>query len=299
MSTRFFTNAGSNTLLARLDRVLNHNPDIEWFDALVAEQPDTSRASLNAVRGFRSVEFYRDPADCARIATIYSGLAGLGQFLHYSKGDPKGNRWLEAEPLFIEWTRAALDVLQNSPDARWQGHGFFLKEGVSWSDTGNHVVLKARFMPVSINDVKSMRLTPLTPSVPASAFLAVLNSDVFSYCCKRFVNNTAMYQISDLRQMPFIIPTAAQAKRLCELAERAMEAKRCEFANQPPSQTLAAFCRAAKDALVAGAPAYLRPDAQEQLLATPTSCLAVIERTVNWEAEKLYDVEGLGPFDEF
>ncbi len=65
------------------------------------------------------------------------------------------------------------------------------------------------------------------------------------------------------------------------------------------AETLAAFCRTAKDTLVAGAPAYLRPDAQEQLLATPESCLAVIELTVNWEAEKLYGVEGLGPFDEF
>ena len=44
---------------------------------------------------------------------------------------------------------------------------------------------------------------------------------------------------------------------------------------------------------------YLKPDAQEQLLATPKACLAVIELAVNWEAEKLYAVEGLGPLDEF
>jgi superfamily II DNA or RNA helicase len=35
MSTRFFTNHGSNTLLAKLEGVFHHNPDIEWFDALV------------------------------------------------------------------------------------------------------------------------------------------------------------------------------------------------------------------------------------------------------------------------
>ena len=29
------------------------------------------------------------------------------------------------------------------------------------------------------------------------------------------------------------------------------------------------------------------------------SILAVIERTVNWEAERPYGVEGQGPFDEF
>jgi hypothetical protein len=28
-------------------------------------------------------------------------------------------------------------------------------------------------------------------------------------------------------------------------------------------------------------------------------CLAGLELAVNWEAEKLYGVEGLGPFDEF
>lgn len=35
MSTRFFTNAGSNTLFAKLEGVFSHNPDIQRFDALV------------------------------------------------------------------------------------------------------------------------------------------------------------------------------------------------------------------------------------------------------------------------
>lgn len=35
MSTRFFTNAGTNTLFAKLEGVFLHNPDIQRFDALV------------------------------------------------------------------------------------------------------------------------------------------------------------------------------------------------------------------------------------------------------------------------
>lgn len=35
MSTRFFTNAGTNTLFAKLEGVFRHNPDIHQFDALV------------------------------------------------------------------------------------------------------------------------------------------------------------------------------------------------------------------------------------------------------------------------
>ena len=49
----------------------------------------------------------------------------------------------------------------------------------------------------------------------------------------------------------------------------------------------------------ANAPAYLRPSAQLKLLHTAADCLAVLELAVNWEAEKLYGVEGLGPLDEF
>jgi hypothetical protein len=35
------------------------------------------------------------------------------------------------------------------------------------------------------------------------------------------------------------------------------------------------------------------------LLVTPLDCLQVLEKAVNWETEKLYGVEGQGPFDEF
>jgi hypothetical protein len=54
-----------------------------------------------------------------------------------------------------------------------------------------------------------------------------------------------------------------------------------------------------KNAVRTVAPAYLRPSAQGILLETPADCLEVIEKSVNWEAEKLYGVEGQGPFDEF
>ena len=47
------------------------------------------------------------------------------------------------------------------------------------------------------------------------------------------------------------------------------------------------------------AAAYLRPSAQGLRLESPADCLEVIEKATNWEAEKLYGVEGHGPFDKF
>jgi hypothetical protein len=78
-----------------------------------------------------------------------------------------------------------------------------------------------------------------------------------------------------------------------------MEAKRLTFAGATPPNELVASVRALSDELAAKAPAYLRPSAQLKILETATDCLAVIELAVNWEAEKLYGVEGMGPFDEF
>jgi hypothetical protein len=83
------------------------------------------------------------------------------------------------------------------------------------------------------------------------------------------------------------------------LAERAIEAKRLTFTCSAPANELVAFVRDLSSKLSADAPAYLRPSAQLKLLHTAMDCLAVLELAVNWEAEKLYGVEGLGPFDEF
>jgi len=251
------------------------------------------------VLGLRSGENYDDPKDAPRIATIYAGLRGRAQWVPYSKGDSDGNRWTSDQPLFIEWTHSAVSTLQTDARARWQNHHFFFLPGVSWSDTGNHVALKGRELPVSVNDVKSMRLTPIIPQLSASAFLALLNSDVVSFWEKKLVNNTCMYQVNDLRQIPLVIPTPAQAKRLERLAELAMQAKRHAFAAEPPSDPLVLECRRLAEALYASAPAYLRPPAQAVTFQKPDDCLAVIDRTVNWEAEKLYGVESLGPFDDF
>jgi hypothetical protein len=283
-------NAVDDTVFCRLCGDLH-----QWIAAGKAEH----RAARHHAVGLRSMEFYDDPDDAPRIATIYNGLDGRGIFIDFRKSDPEGNRWLDNEPLYIDWSRDSVDYLSSSDKPRWQGHGFFLTEGITWTRVANHVAVKARFQAPCIFEVDSVRLTPNKGVMDPFVFLALLNSDVVSFFKMRFLLHTAKWEIGSLRQLPLVIPTTAQAKRLRELAERAMEAKRCEFSNQPPSQALAAFCRTAKDGLVAGAPAYLRPDAQEQLLATPQSCLAVIEHTVNWEAEKLYGVEGEGPFDEF
>jgi len=249
--------------------------------------------------GLRSSEDYTDPADCPRIATIYNGLSGRGQFVAFRKGDPEGSRWVDNEPLYCEWTAAAVDWLSSSPLARWQGHKFFLTAGVTWTAVANHVAMKARYQEPCIFDADSMRLTPVPGTISAKVFLTLLNSDVLSFFKMRFIQHTQKWEIGNLRQLPIVMPTRSQHRRLEELADLCIEAKRVEFTNAAPSNELVARTRGIGEELRDNAPGYLHPGAQDFLLATPRHCLSVLGNAVNWEAEKLYGVEGLGPFDEF
>jgi len=171
--------------------------------------------------------------------------------------------------------------------------------GVTWTAGANHVAMKARYQEPCVFDADSMRLTPRASVIEPLAFLALLNSDLMSFIKMRFIKHTQKWEIGDLRQLPLVMPTRAQESRLKELAERAREAKRLTFARDSPANDLVALVRRLSEELTASAPAYLRPSAQLKLLLTPADCLAVLELAVNWEAEKLYGVEGLGPVDEF
>ena len=270
-----------------------------WIAAENERRRKTNKPTLpKDVLGLRSAESYRDPKDAPRIATIYSGLRGRAQWVSFRKGDPEGNRWVDNEPLFVQWSSACVDWLSTAAEARWQGHRYFFRPGLTYNIHARGVLLKSKLLEDCVFDASASMLMPCTEFVSPRYVLVVLNSHVVSFYIKKFCNNT-WHELSDLRQLPLVIPAPAQAKRLERLAELAMQAKRHAFAAEAPADPLVLECRRLADVLNASAPAYLRPPAQAVTFQKPDDCLAVIERTVNWEAEKLYGVEAQGPFDDF
>ncbi len=258
----------------------------------------STKGNPRTILGLRSSEEYTDPSDAPRIAAIYNGFSGRGTFAPFRKGDPEGNRWLDNEPLYIDWSADAVNELMNSSKARWQGHSFFFEEGIAFSRHGRAVALKFRLQPPCVFDAASPRLTSAFQKISTSVLLAILNSAISTFYIKKFLNNT-WYEMSDLRQMPLIVPTRQQESKLKALADLCLEAKRLALDAKPATQELAATARQWIGELRAAAPNYLQPPAQACTLQSPEDCLCVFELAVNWQAEKLYCVEGLGPFDEF
>ncbi|MBI3935296.1 MAG: hypothetical protein HY316_11460 [Acidobacteria bacterium] len=243
-------------------------------------------------------ETYANPDDAPRTATIFNGFPGKKVCVPVRKGDPEGHRWCSAEPLWINWDQASVCYLQNAPESRWQGYSFFFLPGVTWTLHANHVALKARVQPPCVFDASGSRLTPIGNLLTVNQFLALLSSDLFSYIVKKFVKNTQDYEVNDLRMAPIVVPSRSQAKELESLANCAIKAKELSLKNAEPAAELVTYCRNLVERQQT-APAYLQPRPQILLLHTSEDCLAIIELAVNWAVERLYGVEGLGPFHEF
>ena len=275
-----------------------------WFASENSARRGKSLIPRSAL-GLRSSENYDDPTDVNRVATIYGGLAGKAIFVPFRKGDPDGSRWLDNEPLFIQWTQDDVAFLfgnsgksaPNMPVMR-NAHLYFTA-GVTWTLHANHVPMKSRFQEACVFDASGPRLTPVLGIMKPEALMAIFNSDICSFVLKKFVKHNQDIEINDSRQIPIIIPTVAQESELAGLAQRCMALKRAMFGNESLSQEVVADVREWTKRLSLEAPQYLHPSAQLTFATDPKDCLTILERAVSWSAEKLYGVEGQGPFDEF
>jgi hypothetical protein len=271
----------------------------DFFRILEGLMDEAERKSFASAKlGLRSGEFYGNPSDAPRIASIHSGLVGTRTWVPFRKGDPEGHKWTSLGSLCINWDTENVRYLQTSAEARWQGYAFFFLPGVTWTLHANHVGLKARLQPVCVFDASGSRLTPMGYTFTANQFLAMLNADLFSFIIKKFIKNTQDYEVNDLRMAPIVVPNRSQGKELETLATWAIKAKELSLNGSEPSVELVAFSKKLAEGQIS-APRYLQPNPQLLLVHTADDCLAIIELAINWAVERLYGVEGLGPFNEF
>jgi hypothetical protein len=227
-----------------------------------------------------------------------NGINNISCWVPYKKGDPEGQKWLDNQSLYISWDTQSVNLMKSWSKGRWQNQQLFFSTGITWTNVANHASLKARLQPICIPDQKSLRLTPVYNGISSEAFLAILNSDVFSFYCRKFLNNTSSYNTNDLRMLPIVIPQNIISSALETLAMKAFEAKELIFAKLQPLTELVDFCQGLAENQKC-APEYLRPPKQLKLISTAENCLNIIELAVHWAVERLYGVEGHGPYNEF
>ena len=116
-------------------------------------------------------------------------------YVPYDKGDKDGNRWYLETPFAIAWSRENVQFLKTDPKARYQGYGFFFKEGFCWILTLNESseYQKARIKEKTVNDVNAMALYPFEDCKEfLKYFICLINSyTVFQYKRNFISSNSA------------------------------------------------------------------------------------------------------------
>ena len=151
-------------------------------------------------------------------------------YVPYDKGDKDGNRWYLETPFAIAWSTENVHFLKTDPKARYQGYGFFFKEGLCWTDI-NSTFLNACLKAKGVFDVVSMSLFTQT-ELPDWYYVCLINTDFMSLYVDNFINNTSHFQINDARQTPIVIPSESILKKLFGLFGEAQAIKKDLFAGK-------------------------------------------------------------------
>lgn len=151
-------------------------------------------------------------------------------YVPYDKGDKDGNRWYLETPFAIAWSRENVEFLKTDPSARYQGYKYFFKKGFSWTDV-NSTYLKSRIKNAGVFDVLSMSLFTQV-AIPDWYFVCLINSKFISFYVDNFINSTSHFQINDARQLPIVIPSKLQLKRLEKIFNTAIQIKEKQFSKE-------------------------------------------------------------------
>lgn len=95
----------------------------------------------------------------------------------------------------------------------------------------NSTYLKSRIKNIGVFDVLSMSLFTQV-EIPDWYFVCLINSKFISFYVDNFINSTSHFQINDARQLPIVIPSSLQLKRLEEIFNSALQIKEKQFSKE-------------------------------------------------------------------
>ena len=109
------------------------------------------------------------------------------------------------------------------------------KEGFCWNNVLNPKarLLKTKLKLVSVNDVGSMSLMPISPELSSKFIIGLLNSNLIFDYYREFVNCTVNIQINDIRLIPIVVPQKVELKIIESLVDKAISIKKSTLETDP------------------------------------------------------------------
>jgi hypothetical protein len=167
---------------------------------------------------------------------VESGITRGPHWIPFEKGDDSGDdggaaKWRRDNPLVIDWSQGAVELLRRRAAQaasyrrpRLQNEKLWGQGGVTWNRIASY--LRAREVPEgAIFSDKAALIRPTQDWMTQESLMALLNAPVIDFLVRTFLGSRLQIDIGHVRSVPVPVLTAAQGRRLTDLADRAMTAK--------------------------------------------------------------------------
>jgi len=130
-------------------------------------------------------------------------------FISYDKGGASDieEGWLPnyyvPTPYFIDWSERSVSKLKNDSSARFQNSGFYFKEGITFSHTGQY----SPTFRIGVGgpfDVAGSSLF-LIQGKKVKTFIGIFSSNICRYFLKAFINHSVNMSEDPIKQIPMIL----------------------------------------------------------------------------------------------
>lgn len=158
-----------------------------------------------------------------------NGIEGEKCWVHYTKGDKKGNKWWANNPYYINWSKENVFWLKehsgskdkNMPVIRNQE--MYFKPGFCWNLTSGDKLkadMRFRIIKGGVHDVNAMKIIgPLW-------LLGYLNTELFSEIKYNFINSTIANQLEDIKLLPIKEPSPQEKQYIESMVSALIKMKK-------------------------------------------------------------------------
>jgi hypothetical protein len=162
------------------------------------------------------------------------GISGPKCYVPYDKGDKDGNSWILPTPFFIDWGKASVKNLRESPAAVIRNAQFYFQPGVCWIYTLNErsEYFKARIREAGVFDVNAMSMFITNHLINEKFLVCLLNSYLVFEYKRAFINSTSAFQINDARQLPVVLPNQNQLREFDSIFDSGVSIKLAQYRNE-------------------------------------------------------------------
>lgn len=136
------------------------------------------------------------------------------------KGFRKSDVYYKPDPEYIRWSTDSLESLKESSGAYIRNKRYYFSEGILTSQ-GGFATLAARYTNNRVIEGATTFFVPMTEKVSAKYLTGLLNSNLMQHIAETFINASGM-EVTDVRLLPIVIPSADEQATLEELVDEAI-----------------------------------------------------------------------------